>query len=79
MQSTSKQRIPECRLHKSSGLGTVRLQGRDNYLGPCGTPESHARYRQVIGEWLAAGWQGSTPDAGRGHNSDLTIDESIVS
>lgn len=45
--------IPSYRLHKPTGRGVVRLNGRDIYLGEHGTPESKERYRQVIAEWLA--------------------------
>jgi integrase len=48
-------RVPKYRLHKPKGLGVVRLNGRDIYLGKHGTPESHAEYRRVIAEWLASG------------------------
>jgi len=54
MRSTSI-RVPKYRLHKPTGLGVVRLNGRDIYLGRHGTPESQAEYRRVIAEWLAAG------------------------
>ena len=39
---------------KPKGLGVVRLNGKDIYLGKFGTPESHAEYRRVISEWLAS-------------------------
>ena len=45
--------IPQYRLHKPTGRGVVRLNGRDIYLGTHGTPESKERYRQVIAEWLS--------------------------
>jgi len=38
-------RIPQYRLHAPSGLAVVRLSGRDVYLGPHQSPESHAKYR----------------------------------
>ncbi|MFT3686416.1 MAG: tyrosine-type recombinase/integrase [Phycisphaerales bacterium] len=47
-------RIPKYRLHKATGYGVVRLNGRDIYLGKHGTPESHTEYKRVIAEWLAA-------------------------
>jgi hypothetical protein len=31
----------------------VRLEGRDHYLGPYDSPESHAEYRRLVAEWLA--------------------------
>jgi integrase len=47
-------RVPKYRLHKPKGLGVVRLNGKDIYLGKHGTAESHAEYRRVISEWLAS-------------------------
>lgn len=53
IQSTTHQ-IPKYRLHKPSGLGVVRLNAKDIYLGKHGTSESQAEYRRVIAEWLAS-------------------------
>lgn len=50
-----QRRIPKYRLHKPSGQAVVTLCGRDYYLGPHGSPASHAAYRARIAEWLAAG------------------------
>ena len=33
------------------GLAVVRIDGNDQYLGPCGSPESHEKYARLIGEW----------------------------
>ncbi len=56
MQHTKSntRQIPKYRLHKSSGLGVVRLAGKDIYLGKHDTEESQAEYRQIIAEWLAS-------------------------
>jgi len=56
MQHTkpNTRQIPKYRLHKSSGLGVVRLAGKDIYLGKHGTEESQAEYRRIIAEWLAS-------------------------
>jgi integrase len=48
-------RIPKYRLHRPTGLGVVRLNGHDVYLGLHGTPESRKKYERVIAEWLANG------------------------
>jgi hypothetical protein len=34
-------RIPKYRYHKATGLAVVRIDGRDTYLGPYDSPESH--------------------------------------
>lgn len=53
MPASTKLRIPVYRHHKPSGLASVRIEGRDIYLGPHDTPESRAEYKRVIAEWLA--------------------------
>jgi integrase len=45
-------RIPVYSLHKASGQAKVRIDGRDHYLGPHGSPESHARYDALVAELL---------------------------
>jgi hypothetical protein len=37
---------PSYCLHKASGRAVVRIDGRDRYLGPHGSPESHAEYER---------------------------------
>jgi len=46
---------PSYRLHRSDGRAVVTLDGRDNFLGKYGTPESRAEYDRLVGEWLANG------------------------
>ena len=53
MPDRSSARIPQYRLHKPTGLGVVRLNNRDIYLGKHGTEESRQRYQEVIAKWLA--------------------------
>lgn len=51
----SKQaRIPSYRRH-SSGQATVRIHGKDFYLGTYGTAASRREYDRLINEWLANG------------------------
>lgn len=57
MARTHSHELPSYRLHKPKGLAVVRLNGRDIYLGPYGTPESRTAYERVIAEWLANGKQ----------------------
>jgi integrase len=66
-------RVPGYRHHKARDLAVVRLDGRDVYLGTYDSPESHAKYRQVIAEWLARkpAAQSSAPE---GH----TVDEIVM-
>ncbi|MBK8269384.1 MAG: site-specific integrase [Planctomycetes bacterium] len=53
MPARTKTRIPVYRHHKPSGLASVRLDGRDIYLGRHGTSESRSEYQRVIAEWLS--------------------------
>ncbi len=46
-----KPRVPSYCLHKASGQAVVRINGRDCYLGPFGSDESHAEYARLIAEW----------------------------
>jgi integrase len=73
-------RIPTYSLHKHSGLARVRISGRDVYLGKFGTPESHAEYERVIGEWLASGGSshGITSHKRSRVDESLTITEVIA-
>jgi integrase len=44
-------KVPAYCRHKASGQAVVRIDGRDEYLGPYGSAESHSRYEQLIAEW----------------------------
>ncbi|MFK8115618.1 MAG: hypothetical protein AB8B91_25700 [Rubripirellula sp.] len=50
----SKAGTPDYRLH-ATGQATVRLSGKDIYLGKYGTAASRAKYDEVVQEWLANG------------------------
>ena len=41
---------PSYRLHAKSGQARVRINGKDFYLGPHGSPESQQAYKQVIAD-----------------------------
>ncbi len=49
----ASKKVPSYTLHKASGRAVVRLSGRDHYLGPYGTQESHQAYNRLIAEWLS--------------------------
>jgi integrase len=65
-------RVPSYRLHRPTGQAVVTLGGRDFYLGRHGTDASHAEYRRLTAEWLAAG--GRAP----ARSSDVTVNELMV-
>lgn len=48
-------RVPSYRLHKARGLAVVTIDGRNHYLGPFGSPESHAKYAALLAEWQRTG------------------------
>ena len=46
-------RPPAYRQKKSRNLAVVTIKGRDHYLGRYGSPESQARYAELIAAWSA--------------------------
>ena len=52
---SAKKRIPNYRLHSSTGRAVVTLDGRDFYLGKHDTAGSREAYDRTIAEWLANG------------------------
>ena len=46
-------RLPRYSCHKATNRACVYLDGRCVYLGPFNSPESKAKYKTVIAEWLA--------------------------
>ncbi len=80
MRNSKSSRVPKYRLHKSWGLGVVRIDGRDIYLGKYGTPESQAEYRRVIADWLASGGlvtPGTSPEDAQA-DEGFTINELVL-
>ena len=47
--------LPKYRKHKASGQALVTLDGKDFYLGPHDSPESHARYYALLAEYNSNG------------------------
>ena len=45
-------RLPKNRCHKVSVQAIVTMDGKDNYIGAFGSPESKTDYKRVIREWL---------------------------
>jgi integrase len=76
----NRDRQPKLTHHKASGQGVVRLNGKDVYCGPYGTPECRARYLRALADWEAAhrrpaGEPTADPPAGA---SDLTLNELLL-
>lgn len=49
----SKQTKPSYLHHKATGQARCRINGRDHYLGPYGSPESREKYEALVAEWFA--------------------------
>ncbi|MFV1969064.1 MAG: tyrosine-type recombinase/integrase [Pirellulaceae bacterium] len=47
-----KKRKPAYTHHKPTGQARVRIDGKDHYLGPYGSPESRDKYDDLVAEWI---------------------------
>jgi integrase len=45
--------VPAYQLHRGSGQAKVRIDGKDIYLGPHGSPESRERYEEIVRKLLS--------------------------
>jgi integrase len=66
-----KSQVPSYRLHKARKCAVVTINGRNHYLGPFGSPESHARYAAKIAEWQRT--QALSPPAKSSAGPSFTI------
>ena len=48
-----RKRKPKYALHKATGQARIRLSGKDYYLGTYDSEESHLKYEELVGRWLA--------------------------
>lgn len=71
----AKHKVPSYSRHKASGQAVVRIHGRDHYLGPYGSPESHERYARLIAQWHSAPAVVIAPAV---RKADLSINELLV-
>jgi integrase len=69
-------RVPSYCRHKASGQAVVRINGKDLYLGPYGSPKSRERYGNVLAEHFTAGAR--SPGLAITSRPDLTIVELIA-
>ncbi len=67
--------IPQLCLHKPTGQGYVRLDGRAFYLGKWGSPDAEREYDRLIAEWVANGRRLPTD---RGRPGEYTLDDLIA-
>ena len=75
-----KPKVPSYCLHKASGRAVVRINGRDHYLGPYGTDESHAEYARLIADWQVCRQNSMSlaESASAISNPSLTISEVLI-
>ncbi len=70
--SRPKNIAPEYR-YRVSGQAVVSFNGTNFYLGPHNSPQSHAKYRSLVAEYIASGFQ--TPS---GHTSQADLPISVT-
>jgi len=63
-------RKPSYLLHKPSGQARCRINGKDEYLGEYGSPESRERYDDLVAEWFIRNGDVS--------NYTLTVDDLTI-
>ena len=71
---------PAYRHHKARNCAVVTIDGKNHYLGPWQSPESHEKYAALIAEWRRNnGTLPATPTAALGDQSaPLTVGELIL-
>ena len=52
---------PAYRLHKARTCAVVTIDGKNHYLGPFGSAESHENYARIIANWGISGRTGAKP------------------
>lgn len=68
-----KSKIPSYLLHPASGQARVRVDGRDIYLGPYGSPESKQAYARLIAECCGTGQSPATSASGEDRLTIATL------
>src|SRR5688572_18177823 len=71
---------PAYRRHKARNCAVVTIDGKNHYLGPWQSPESHEQYAALIAEWRRNnGTLPATPAVARGDDrAPLTVGELIL-
>jgi len=70
---------PSYRHHKPRGCSVVTIDGKNHYLGPWQSPESHERYAALIAEWKRNGGTLPAPAVGRPDDSaPLAVNDLIL-
>lgn len=71
-------RPPAYRLHKARNSAVVTIDGKNHYLGPYGSPESHDRYARLIAEWRLRARPRPQTMAPRRADPTLSVNELIL-
>src|SRR5882724_8483725 len=72
-------RPPAYRLHKARNCAVVTIDGKNHYLGPYGSPESHEKYARLIAEWRLHAKHLLPTTGTRGLDSTPSVNELILS
>ncbi len=67
-------RQPAYRLHKARNCAVVTIDGKNRYLGPYDSPQSHEQYARLIAEWQAQFSERGQPDRARPRQA-LSVNE----
>src|SRR6188474_3442827 len=68
---------PAYRLHKARNCAVVTIHGKNRYLGPYGSPESHEKYARLIAEWRRNDQPPAGPFPVVGH-PDISVNEMLL-
>jgi integrase len=69
---------PSYRLHKARNCAVVTIHGKDHYLGPFGSPESHEAYGRLITHWRATRSAPACDLTSATSNGQLTVNAVIL-
>jgi integrase len=77
MPRTTRQ--PSYRLHRPRNCAVVTIDGKNHYLGPYDSPESHEKYARLIAQWRRNGNHLPPAPSSRGEpDSRLLVSELIL-
>ena len=71
-------RPPTYRRHRARNCAVVTIKGRNHYLGPYGSPESHELYARLIAAWQAGMLQDPLPSSTNGDEPVFAINDLIL-
>ena len=71
-------RQPKYRLHKARNCAVVTIAGKNHYLGPYDSPESHEEYARLISEWKVEAAKAASDDQPTPRVSPIAVKELIL-